>query len=244
VLILTIFFLACAFCASALFLNFGFKIFNEKTCRASVILCLTFYLGQKYALYLFLVERAHIVRAISRTRSADPIYIAGIAFVLVGFTVIGVSSLFYHVANYGSVCHIGIRQPVTAAFLAWDVFMNLFLTFVFLYYLREFLEEGVTMTVAPIQLRRFLRPCRRAEASQSSSRMVFVPQESIIHVIRKTLWSCIGILLLTVTNLTLLLVNSRGQEAWLCFTICTLDGTFNRLTGALPHNQHLGTAND
>ena len=88
---------------------------------------------------------------------------------LVGFTVIGVSSLFYPVANYGAICHIGIRQPVTAAFLAWDVFMNLFLTLVFLYYLREFLEEGVTVTIAPVQLRRFLRRCQRAEASSSSS---------------------------------------------------------------------------
>jgi hypothetical protein len=239
ILVLAIFFLTCAFCTSTLFFYFGVGIFNYKSCRSAVILCLVFYLGEKYVLYLFLVERTHITRAVSRHRRADPIYLAGLSFVVVGFTAIGIWTFIPLLANYSSVCHIGLHKPVAAAILAWDVFVNLFLTFVFLHHIRKFLVDGLTMTIAPLRLRRILNRCRGAQGPTSTSGMVLVPRESLVHVIRKTFWASIGILLSSVTNLTLLLSYTGGEDVWLCFTLCTVDGTFSRLADPLSCSQPL-----
>ena len=89
------------------------------------------------------------------------------------------------------------------------------------------------MIVTLVPLRRFLERFQSSKGPISSSGIALIPQESIVNVIRKTLWACIGILLSTVTNLTILFIYARGEDVWLCFTLCTVDGTFHRLT-ALP----------
>lgn len=230
-LVLAIFLFACAFSISTLFLFFGYGTFAPDTCKSADILCLVLYVSQKYTLYLFLVERSHIPA--SQSRREDPIYLAGLSFVLVGFTAVGICSFVYFNAHYTSICHIGLNRSVAAAFLAWDIFVSIFLTFVFLYRMRESLAEGVMMIVTPVPLRRFLERFQSSKGPISSSGIAFIPQESIVNVIRKTLWACIGILLSTVTNLTILFIYARGEDVWLCFTLCTVDGTFHRLT-ALP----------
>ena len=232
VLVLAIFLFACAFCISTLLLFFGYGTFNRDTCKSAGILCLVFYIGQKYALYLFLVERSHITA--SQSRREDRIYLTGLSFVLVGFTAVGICSFVYFNVHYTSICHIGLNRSVAAAFLAWDIFVNVFLTFVFLYHMRDSLVEGMMMTVTPVYLRRFLERFRSSQGPTSFPGIEFIPQESIVNVIRKTLWACIGILLSTVTNLTILFVNAHGEDVWLCFTLCTVDGAFYRLTAPFP----------
>jgi hypothetical protein len=51
-----------------------------------------------------------------------------------------------------------------------------------------------------------------------------LPQENLVQVIRKTLWGCIGVLLTTIMNFCLILYFSGGEEVWICYTLCTIDG--------------------
>lgn len=130
-----IYFLGCSFCVSACLLYFGHTIYNESSCRAAIFLGLVFYLGQKACLYLFLVERTHSVQKKLLIRRKDKIYLSGMSFVLVGFTSIGIAAFRFHVANYNqeqNICHIGLTRMIASILLAWDIFVNIFLTFVFL----------------------------------------------------------------------------------------------------------------
>lgn len=197
-------------------LNSG--IFNEATCRSAGFSCLAFYLGQKYALYLFLVERTHICNGISRPRMQDPTYLAGLSFILVGFTAIGIACFVYLIDDYDRVCHIGIHKAALTAILSWDVFVNLFLTFVFLHHIREFLLEPVIKTLCPC-----LRRYKPSGDLPSSPRLALMPQQRLIYVIRKTFWASLAILLSTVTNFSILLVFAGHEDIWICLFSCTLD---------------------
>ena len=188
-------------------------------------MCLTFYLAQRYTLYLFLIERTRIVRAISRPRRADPAYLAGLLFLLVGFAAIGVVCYVDLITQYGSICRVGLHRTAAAALLGWDVFVNVFLTFIFLYHIGEYLVEGVT--------RALLRHCNSVDSTLSSPRMIVRPQERLLCVIRKTFWACLAILLSTVATFTILLVYAGSEQAWACLTACMLDGTSYETTISL-----------
>jgi hypothetical protein len=57
------------------------------------------------------------------------------ALVLVGFASIGIAAFMYHVASYDeeqNICRIGLTRRIASVLLSWDIFVNIFLTFVFL----------------------------------------------------------------------------------------------------------------
>jgi hypothetical protein len=191
-------------------------------------LCLIFYLGQKYGLYLFLVERTHITQANSKSRTKDPIYLAGLAFVLVGFTAIGISAFATFKYSYATTCTIGLLRPVAITVLSWDIFVNMFLTVVFLYHIRDFLVDGLIIAITPPFLRRLTKCFRREDSSR-----VTIAQDNLVHVIRKTFWGSVGILLSTVANFGILLSYAGNEPVWLCFTLCTFDGIFSTFSGYL-----------
>lgn len=175
-------------------------IFNEATCRSAAYSCLSFYLGQSYVLYLFLVKRTHICNAISQPRTPDPAYLAGLSFVLIGFTGIGIASFIYMIASYDVVCHIGIQRQALAALVGWDVFVNLFLTFIFLHHIRGFLLEPIMITLCP-----YLRRRKPNDGQASLSEQVILSQRRLGYVFRKTFWASLAILVSTVTNFSILL---------------------------------------
>lgn len=75
-LIACIYVLGILFAISAAVTNFGFGLIGPSECEAAIIICLTFYLGQKALVYLFLVERTHVVRG-GRVRRKDWVYLVG-----------------------------------------------------------------------------------------------------------------------------------------------------------------------
>lgn len=71
-----IYLLGISFALSAAVTNFGIGLIGPSECEAAIIICLTFYLAQKAMVYLFLVERAHVVRG-GRARHRDWVYVVG-----------------------------------------------------------------------------------------------------------------------------------------------------------------------
>lgn len=212
-------FLGVSFSVSTMFLYFGLGIYKEQICGSTMVLCLVFYLGQKYALYLFLVERTHVTQANKKSRTKDPIYIAGLAFIVIGFSAIGISAFATFHYNFSDGCKIGLLRPVAITVLSWDIFVNVFLTSVFLYCIQSFLVDGFIMTLSPI----FLRPVIMYLRGKDSPETLAVAQNNLVHVIRKTTWASVGILVTTVANFAILLIFAGNEPVWLCFSLCTFD---------------------
>lgn len=223
-----IYFLGCSFCVSACLLFFGYSIYDEISCRAAIFLGLVFYLGQKACLYLFLVERTHSVQKKLLTRMKDKIYLSGMALVLIGFTSIGIAAFMYHVASYDeeqNICRIGLTRRIAIILLSWDIFVNIFLTFVFLKVCAPYMSRGYLST--------FLKPVLKGtleklaffhKYTKESEQDVGISQKALVKVIRKAVWGCLGLLPSTIINFTLLIVFAGRQKAWFFLTFATLDG--------------------
>jgi len=62
IIVLSIYFLGCGYGFSLVLLYDGIGVFDQSTCRVAITLCMVFYLGQKYILHIFLVERTRTAR--------------------------------------------------------------------------------------------------------------------------------------------------------------------------------------
>lgn len=72
-----IYLLGISFAVSAAVINFGFGINGPSECEALIVICLSFYFGQKAMVYLFLVERTRVVRG-SKASHRDWVYLFGL----------------------------------------------------------------------------------------------------------------------------------------------------------------------
>jgi hypothetical protein len=146
-IVFAVYLLSCGFCISTLLLRFAIGVSDSSACSAAMVLCLIFYLGEKYGLYLFLVEKIHATQSSKKERTADPIYLVGLGLILIGFTALAFSAFIMYRSEYtASVCYIGFKRALAIAIVIYDVFVNIFLTSVFFYFIREFLAGGLLMT--------------------------------------------------------------------------------------------------
>ncbi|KDQ50001.1 hypothetical protein JAAARDRAFT_142595 [Jaapia argillacea MUCL 33604] len=106
-------------------------------CSLGVDICIAFYATSKIFIYCFLMEKVYIVWAPPTGvagRFKSPIYnccIVAVSMysVVVAIAVIGATSFF---RNDGA-CVIGLRRYASASLLGYDLFINLFLTSMFLW---------------------------------------------------------------------------------------------------------------
>ncbi|KAG4414153.1 hypothetical protein IFR04_012719 [Cadophora malorum] len=204
-------------------------------CHAAIILSLVFSLGQKLCLYLFLVERTHGVQANARPRKKDYAYLAGLAFVLVGFSAMGLALFMFHIDTFNittGIYQIGIARPVASALLIWDVFVNIFLTAVFVRHCKPYMVKGLRGTCLYPAIKGLLKKIthrHRKKLLAGGDVAIPISQDALIRVIRKAFWVCLGILASTATNFSLLLYWAGKEEAWFFFTLCTIDVTWARI---------------
>lgn len=66
------------FSIAAALIAFGFGLVGPIECYAAVNICIVFYMGHKFGLYLFLVERTQVVRARTLERRRNWIYMFGL----------------------------------------------------------------------------------------------------------------------------------------------------------------------
>src|SRR6201996_9277833 len=110
-------------------LRLGYQVRSQRTCFASIILCLVFYVVDKVIIYFFLVERIHVVRSRRCSRLADRWYLANLATVVLGFGSIAILSFIFPVANFSDhTCHIGLPSKITLPLLVYDITINVYLT--------------------------------------------------------------------------------------------------------------------
>jgi hypothetical protein len=221
---LAVYILGMMFSASAAITTFGVGLNGPVECQAAVILCLVFYLGQKFLLYLFLVERTQVIPARQTSRFRNWIYVSGLVIVIAGFSAVAAISFMWKVADYESLtgeCFIGLPARVALPLLTYDITVNLLLTGVFLYYVKRYLQGS--------NLWAFFRDSDRFDSlqiAQNNEGQITLPQRRLKTIIRKTFWGCILIMPSTIANMVVLAIMKGHQAGWMCLTFCTLDGTF------------------
>ena len=228
IITLLVYILGILFAISAAVNVFGVGLIGQQECRAAIIICLVFYLGQKLMLYAFLVERTHVIRSRNTPRYKNYIYMCGIVTIVCGFTVVATIAFMWAVAEYDSStgrCEIGLPARVALPLLTYDIVINLLLTAVFLYYVRPYLNGNI---IAFFFDKKPSGSALGIEGEVTGAEQVrgsiTLPQMVLRKVIRKTFWGCILVMPSTVANMTVLAVMKGHQAGWMCLTLCTLDG--------------------
>ncbi|RDW77168.1 hypothetical protein BP6252_05221 [Coleophoma cylindrospora] len=122
-------------------------------------------------------------------------------------------------------CQISFRLPVILALLIFDVLVNLWLTWVFVHYLRPYLTKGVLKAFVPkgIGDLTISRVFKHATPNTDFNISIAIPQADLIRVIRNTLIGCIAMCAATIANCLVLIILQSHEEVWMLFTFRTLD---------------------
>jgi hypothetical protein len=230
-LVMVIYIVGILFVLSSTLLQYGFGLNAPSNCKAAIILCLVFYLSAKVLMYIFFVERARLMCLPIVQRKYDKIWWGNMIMVVVGFGVIAVLAFIYLVSEVSKVdgqCRIGLQLGITIALLVYDMFINVWLTGLFIklaaQYMKKFFPDRVTRWWEIFNRR--LRP-QQVDVSMDKDDPDVLPVDAnggLAKLARKTMIGCTIMLSSTIVNLAVLL-RFHGQEAgWVCFLVCTIDG--------------------
>ncbi|KAF8150078.1 hypothetical protein B0H34DRAFT_174524 [Crassisporium funariophilum] len=132
------------FCDSWLFLIssgvlvFGIGLeYSDRVCTAAIYLCIIFYSTSKFFVYAFLAEKVHIVWSptVGIRRFESPVYltcIVSVSLYCIVMTLMLGGRPIHETAPNGA-CIIGLRPIASIPLLVYDLYINMFLTFMFLY---------------------------------------------------------------------------------------------------------------
>ena len=207
-------------------------------CRVAIFLCLSFYIGNKSLVYLYLVERIHELR--NKRRTKDYVWYIGILIVVGGFTTVATFAYMNVVdaaSNVNNRCRIGLHNLETLLLLGYDVTINVSLTVVFtaqswqwFRYLPLKSQLATLVSSIPNALRK--------EKLLATSLQEY-KAEVLKVIISKSLFGAVAIMLPTVANQVVLYKLNGHEQAWLCFTACTLDGPSPFLCSPSPHTSSI-----
>ncbi|PWI73910.1 hypothetical protein PCL_09186 [Purpureocillium lilacinum] len=106
---------------------------NHKTCDSAILLCLACYITTKIFIYLFLVEKSHIVRATPKGRLQSRLYLFNSCGMLGIYVVVAIPNFIFRIADLkDGHCIIGMRSPAMIPLISFDAIANVYLTLMFL----------------------------------------------------------------------------------------------------------------
>lgn len=225
--------LVLAFILAATVLVAGQGLTTYKLCLVGTWVCLTFYTLTKATVFLFLVERIHIVRAPFVRRKHDKIYLACLALVVFMFVPVAINSYVSPVVDMGPKnvrCYFGIEAKASIPVLAVNIVVDVCLTGVFFYLLRPAARMHQFSTI-PDALRRV------------STHIPFSPMvtshTAAQRNIRSLVWrSIIGSLLIEIPMMANMIqfVLVDGEElGTMCLALCVIEG---KSPAPLTYAQH------
>jgi hypothetical protein len=240
-LVICIYIVGILFVSSSTILQYGFGLNVTPYCKTAILLCLVFYLSAKVLMYLFLAERARLMCLPLVNRKYDSIWLANVAMIVVGFGIIAVLAFKYLVSEVSPIdgqCRIGLQLGITVALLAYDLFINMWLTGLFIKLAAKYIDRLFPECVSRwwTGLNQRLRPQATSSPANSDDddRPVLAIDASsdLAKLTRKTLAGSAIMMSSTIVNLAVLL-RFHGEEAgWVCLLICTID---SEATLHLPH---------
>ncbi|KAK2007241.1 hypothetical protein LZ32DRAFT_58446 [Colletotrichum eremochloae] len=132
-LVLLIYFFSFLFVFGTSIIQFGYGAdLNFHTCSAATFFCLGGYVATKF-IYLFMVERAHIIRQTRKTRLKSKLYLVNSFGMLGVFVLIVIVNFIFRITHFeDGICIIGMEQPVILPLISFDAAVNVYLTILFL----------------------------------------------------------------------------------------------------------------
>ncbi|KAF9175545.1 hypothetical protein BGX21_003018 [Mortierella sp. AD011] len=175
---------------------------NHVSCDLSIFFCISLYASSKILIYLFLMERVHVVTAIGVTRWNSKLFRFNILLLTPYFGII-VIGILYRVSKIypDGKCYIGLEDVVSFPLITYDSLLSIWLTTLFLRVLIS-----------------------------STSQLQGPTKSKLREVARKTLIGSILSLIFSTTNVASIVYFRGYQRGVLCLTFCTLDVTLNVIT--------------
>jgi len=171
---------------------------NKASCEAAIFMCIFFYFTSKVIIYLFLIERVHIVRGCTRERQKDKVYIFNM-FGLLPYCVIGLLAIIFRVDDLdeSGKCLIGVERQTSILVIVYDLVINVYLTI------------------------SFLLPILGLYSFRND------PDTRLRKVAQRTFVGTVLTLMSSVANITAIFVLEGLEPAFICLSCCTADVAFS-----------------
>ncbi|KAK1597706.1 uncharacterized protein LY79DRAFT_587281 [Colletotrichum navitas] len=176
---------------------------NIKICDGAILLCLVCYVTTKVLIYLFLVEKAHIIRGETKPRLKSKLYIFN-SFVMLGiYAVIAIMNFVFRITriDHGQ-CYIGMQKVSVIPLISFDAIVNIYLTILFL---------------IPLQSLYSFKHCSTNP-----------PNTRLRTVAFRTFIGALCTLTSSVVNLTVLMALDV-EPGWVCLMCCNSDVLFSAI---------------
>ncbi|KAG5788815.1 hypothetical protein H9Q69_012120 [Fusarium xylarioides] len=169
-------------------------------CHGAILLCLICYVTTKILIYVFLVEKAHVIRSSTTRRRNSRLYLFNMITLLGGYGVVVVLNFIYRIARIvNGECFIGMKSISMIPLIAFDAVVNIYLTILFLIPLKN------------------LYSFKNLPKTHANSRLRSVAFRTFVGACC-TLTS-------SIVNLTVLMVLD-GEPGWVCLMCCNSNGMY------------------
>ncbi|KAK2021079.1 hypothetical protein LX32DRAFT_714142 [Colletotrichum zoysiae] len=175
---------------------------NIQICDGAILLCLVCYVTTKVLIYMFLVEKSHIIRGATKPRLKSKLYIFN-SFVMLGiYAVIAILNFIFRITRIDDdgQCYIGMQKVSMIPLISFDAVVNIYLTILFLIPLKS------------------LYSFKHCSTTPANARLRTVACRTFIGALC-TLTS-------SIVNLTVLMVLD-GEPGWVCLMCCNSDVLFS-----------------
>jgi hypothetical protein len=238
-LVIALYMAAIVFVGAAAIMETGVGINSPALCNAGSYMCVALYCLNKVLMYMFLIERAHSIRAPYTRRLKDWVWLTWMLVLGVGFPLLVGLAFFSPLKGLSPAdqkCRIGLPRKVSITLVIFDTWINFSLTAVFIWLLRPLLAFHQTNDPnASSYFRHWFRKTFNTvgvwipfKFPQSSGPYHQPVNQSLVRAVEWLVWKTLAgtvlIVIPTIANLSLLTVMGGREQAWLCFTICTADG--------------------
>ncbi|KAH6643037.1 hypothetical protein C7974DRAFT_386649 [Boeremia exigua] len=210
----------------------GLGLATDAQCYRAIRVCIAMYGAAKIALYLFLLERVHIVRAPFIDRFRDRVWVVGAILTVGGFC--GLMGFQYvspnaRLSRKDGLCVIGIQPDSGIAVIALDTVINVALTGIFIWQLRPVLGSLVPSQLSDTSSslrsagRTIVNLSRRSSnvMEQSSSRAN--SQRNLKMMLFRNVVGSSLLLTTTIAVNTIFLSWPRATASHICLLTCMTD---------------------
>ncbi|KAH7130560.1 hypothetical protein B0J11DRAFT_430209 [Dendryphion nanum] len=229
-------FLSTAFVFAVGINSAGLGLATDSQCRAAILVCIAMYGAAKMALYLFLLERVHIIRAPFVDRLRDAVWVIGAVLTVGGFASIMAYEFVdprHNLSRKDGVCRIGIQPNAGVAVIVLDVTINSVLTGIFIWQLRPAFHSikcrSIVMPNQPVTQQGRRRSSLKAllgvkiQEQQTYREPRHVLRQNLQKVVIRNIIGSAVVLVNTVINNAIFLTWPFASQSHACQLMCLTD---------------------
>ena len=194
-------------------------------------MCLAFYVCSKIVLYLFLLERATMIR--NHSRLNDPYYLIGVFVIVAGLGTIAIIAFIGpedQLSAIDEICRIGLPDAALISLLTYDTIVNFCFTGLYVWLTNSITRNLSWASVGKVMLAAL--PFREYGPLPT--------QASLLELMMaKSLLGTAATVVATVVNLAVLIYVRGHEQGWICFTVCSVDGGlfYHCISNAITDNR-------